>query len=97
MFVSHDSYYEHDSDQTYRYSESIDFNQGDVGGTAYFESEVDNSVGTIRMHGHRDNPFDLAAQMSLALFEQLTAGTNQYLFIFRNQTMNLVTGKLNML
>jgi hypothetical protein len=56
------------------------------------------------MHGHRDNPFDLAAQMSLALFddehdeiEQLTAGTNQYLFIFRNQTMNLVTGKLNML
>jgi len=87
VWVNHDSYYEHNSDWTYRYSESISFDSNHP--TAYFENLVDNTVGMIRMHGHRDNPFDLLAKMTLVLFNDdhdevkaKSVGTNQYMFYY---------------
>lgn len=34
-------------------SPSIEFNTGEMGNEVYFKPEVNNSVGSMRMHGHR--------------------------------------------
>lgn len=44
---------EKDSSWAYLVSPSIEYNTGDMGPEVYFRPEVDNSVGSIRMHGHR--------------------------------------------
>ena len=31
----------------------IEFNTGEMGNEVYFKPEVNNSVGSMRMHGHR--------------------------------------------
>ena len=42
-----------DSNWAYLVSPSIEFNTGEMGNEVYFKPEVNNSVGSMRMHGHR--------------------------------------------
>ena len=71
----------------YLVSPSIEYNTGDMGPEVYFRPEVDNSVGSIRMHGHRIIFVDIFTQIALILSDasgdtvsQATTGTNQYMF-----------------
>ena len=76
-----------DSDWAYLVSPSVEYNTGDMGPEVYFRPQVDNTVGTIRMHGHRIIFVDVYAQLALILSDasdetvsQATTGTNQYMF-----------------
>lgn len=76
-----------DSDWAYLVSPSVEYNTGDMGPEVYFRPQVDNTVGTIRMHGHRIIFVDVFAQLALILSDasgetvsQATTGTNQYMF-----------------
>ena len=78
---------EKDSSWAYLVSPSIEYNTGDMGPEVYFRPEVDNSVGSIRMHGHRIIFVDIFTQIALILSDasgdtvsQATTGTNQYMF-----------------
>ena len=58
---------EKDSSWAYLVSPSIEYNTGDMGPEVYFRPEVDNSVGSIRMHGHRIIFVDIFTQIALFL------------------------------
>lgn len=58
---------EKDSSWAYLVSPSIEYNTGDMGPEVYFRPEVDNSVGSIRMHGHRIIFVDIFTQIALIL------------------------------
>ncbi|MBO7328298.1 MAG: hypothetical protein J6W00_05960 [Lentisphaeria bacterium] len=76
-----------DSNWAYLVSPSVEYNTGEMGPELYFRPQVDNTVGTIRMHGHRIIFVDIFAQLALILSDasgetvsQATTGTNQYMF-----------------
>lgn len=76
-----------DSNWAYLVSPSVEYNTGDMGPEVYFRPEVNNNVGTIRMHGHRVIFVDIFADLALILSDasgdtvsQATTGTNQYMF-----------------
>lgn len=91
---------EKDSSWAYLVSPSIEYNTGDMGPEVYFRPEVDNSVGSIRMHGHRIIFVDIFTQIALILSDasgdtvsQATTGTNQYMFYTKKEETVLVHGK----
>ena len=56
-----------DSNWAYLVSPSIEFNTGEMGNEVYFKPEVNNSVGSMRMHGHRVIFVDIFAKINLIL------------------------------
>lgn len=75
------------SNWAYLVSPSIEFNTGEMGNEVYFKPEVNNSVGTIRMHGHRVIFVDIFSEINLILSDANNdtvssdvTQTNQYMF-----------------
>lgn len=71
----------------YLVSPSIEYNTGNTHNEFYFRPQVNNSVGTIRMHGHRVIFVDIFADINLVLSDasgdtvsSTVAETNQYMF-----------------
>ena len=71
----------------YLVSPSIEYNTGDTHNEFYFRPQVTNSVGTIRMHGHRVIFVDIFADINLILSDasgdtvsSAVTETNQYMF-----------------
>lgn len=78
---------EKDSSWAYLVSPSVEYNTGNMGPEVYFRPEVNSSVDSIRMHGHRVIFVDVFAKIALILSDasgktvkQATTGTNQYMF-----------------
>ena len=76
-----------DSNWAYLVSPSIEFNTGEMGNEVYFKPEVNNSVGSMRMHGHRVIFVDIFAKINLILSDanndtvsSAVTETNQYMF-----------------
>ena len=82
-----------DNNWAYLVSPSVEYNTGDMGPELYFRPQVNNSVGTIRMHGHRVIFVDIFSQLALILSDasgdtvsQATTGTNQYMFYTKSSS-----------
>lgn len=80
-----------DSNWAYLVSPSIEFNTGEMGNEVYFKPEVNNSVGSMRMHGHRVIFVDIFAKINLILSDanndtvsSAVTETNQYMFYDKN-------------
>ena len=92
-----------DSNWAYLVSPSIEFNTGEMGNEVYFKPEVNNSVGSMRMHGHRVIFVDIFAKINLILSDanndtvsSAVTETNQYMFYDKKRVILPESGKLSL-